>query len=47
MRKSNPAYVTKVTEPLHNVITKLVLFLEVPKDYFCYLPDYSKTHKKC
>ena len=45
MRNCNPSYVTKVTESLYNVLTKVVLFLRATKNYFCYLPDYTKPHK--
>ena len=45
MRKCNPSYVTKVTESLYNILTKVVLSFRVTKNYFCYLPDYTKPHK--
>ena len=45
MRNCNPSCVTKVTESLYNVLTKVVLFLRATKNYFCYLPDYPKPHK--
>lgn len=45
MRKCNHSYVTKVTESLYNILTKVVLSLRATKNYFCYLPDYTKPHK--
>ena len=45
VRKCNPSYVTKVTESLYNILTKVVLSFRVTKNYFCYLPDYTKPHK--
>lgn len=45
MRKCNPSYVTKVTESLYNILTKVVLSFRVTKNYFCYLLDYTKPHK--